>query len=68
VRNLLYRLKRNWKTLLGHYRIDRIDYGKILMKYSEILVRRRRRIRPKTIEKLTRAIRDFNEVVEEINY
>lgn len=65
--NLLFRVKEGWKMFSGHYRIERID-GKVLMKYTEILVRRRRRIKPKRVEKLVRAIRDFNEIVEEVNY
>ena len=66
--NKIFEIKEGYKMLTGQYRIEPIVYSKTIMRYSDILVRRRRYVDEKKLARLIKAIETFNRLVEEINY
>jgi hypothetical protein len=68
MKNLFFRIKEGWKMFTGQYRIEPLNYSKTLLKYSDILVRRRRSPEGKKVTKLLKVILEFNRLVEEVNY
>ena len=65
---MFYKIKEVWKMFRGYYRIEPIPYSKTMMKFVDILSRRRRSVDADQIKRITKAIMDFNEEVESINY
>ena len=68
IHNFMFDIKEGWKMFRGHYRIEPIVYSKTLIKYSDIVTRRRRFIDENAVKRLTKAIVEFNKEVEAVNY
>ena len=66
--NFIFDIKEGWKMFRGFYRIKTLDYSKILIKYGEILTRRRYRVEPEKFKKLMKTILEYNRLIEEVNY
>jgi len=68
IKNKIFEIKDGYKMFSRQYRIDPIDYPKTIIKYNNILVRRKRMLEEKKVARLVKAIENFNRLVEEINY
>ena len=67
MRNFIFNLKERIRLIRGYYRIEPIDY-KVIVKYGDIVARRRKWLNERDTARLMKAIDTFNREVEKVNY